>query len=502
MTVQARPVIAEGAEEHRWEDLANWTPVQNHATEMADNFGYFLFGGARGPGKSHWLRWYCIRFLLLCYQYYGLSNVRVMLASESYPTLRDRQISKIEVEFPDWLGYYFSSQSEFRLRSNFGNGVLCLRNLDDTKKYGSAEFALIAVDELTENMYGVFNDLRGCLRWPGFEYSKFVAATNPTGKGAQWVRKLWIESDFPDEIIDAGVQHEFAFLQGLPTDNPFLTQRYWQMLRGLPPILRRAWVEGDWYAGIEGQVYPSFTPENVTVEAEYHPDKGPIYWAIDEGFTQDHPRVVLLCQIPEVNTYHWFYEYYVSYEVGESSIKTVLQTAGYPKPTLATVDPSEAELLPRLWAHGIDTARPRHGVEQGIQRMQHVIEGHDGVRRFLVHPRCKTFVQEMKSYARDKFDRVVKANDHGPDGARYLVWHTYRVQDAEEPEEEQEQEATPGPARGGAGETSQPEPERKPKPKAKAKPKAKPLKDAPPPPPRRGPVGPPPAVAPPGGKKG
>jgi len=35
---------------------------------------------------------------------YNLRGIRAAMFCEDYPTLKDRQISKMEVEFPSWLG--------------------------------------------------------------------------------------------------------------------------------------------------------------------------------------------------------------------------------------------------------------------------------------------------------------------------------------------------------------------------------------------------------------
>src|SRR6202030_21006 len=97
-----------------------------------------------------------------CFDVLGLRNVRVGLFCEDYPTLEDRQISKIRYEFPDWLGSLYRRAGALNcvLRDQWAGGAICLRNLDDPKKYVSAEFAAIAVEELTLNPLSVFNDLR------------------------------------------------------------------------------------------------------------------------------------------------------------------------------------------------------------------------------------------------------------------------------------------------------------------------------------------------------
>lgn len=163
-------------------DLCKFTPKQLLATTEADKHDYTLFGGAAGPGKSYWLRWYPIRKLLQWGKQYNLKGIRGALFSEDFPTLKDRQISKMEVEFPRWLGEIKDTKSHglgFHLRPEFGSHVLSLKNLDDPSKYLSSEFAIIAVEELTMNPEDKFHKLRSRLRWTGIPNPKFIAATNP-----------------------------------------------------------------------------------------------------------------------------------------------------------------------------------------------------------------------------------------------------------------------------------------------------------------------------------
>lgn len=113
------------------------------------------------------------------YKHLKLKGIRVGLFCEDYPALRDRQLSKIKMEFPDWLGSYKEATHEFTLNPAFGNGVICFRNLDNPSKYLSSEFAAIAIDELTLNEQTVFDFLRMRLRWVGVEDPKLIAGRIP-----------------------------------------------------------------------------------------------------------------------------------------------------------------------------------------------------------------------------------------------------------------------------------------------------------------------------------
>lgn len=238
------------------ERLVNPTERQRDFLRAAAEHDFVLYGGAAGGGKSYILRWWLVLYLAWVYRTYGLKNVVVGLFCEDYPSLYDRQISKIKYEFPSELGELKEGTvKNFQLRPEYGGGILALRNLDDPSKYQSAEFAAIAVDELTKNPKETFDFLRFRMRWPGIEHPKFAGATNPGGKGHAWVKKLWKERQFPDEL--QARKHEFAFVQAKASDNPHLNDSYYQALKSLPPDMAKKFAEGDWDT-YTGQYFPQF----------------------------------------------------------------------------------------------------------------------------------------------------------------------------------------------------------------------------------------------------
>ena len=205
---------------------------------------FLLYGGAAGGGKSFFLRWWAV-FYLLALACAGVKRATVGLFCEDYPSLLDRQISKIRTEFPSSLGVLKEGTTrDFELQEKWGSGRILLRNLDDPAKYLSAEFAGIAVDELTLNEQGVFDFLRSRLRWPGVPRPCFVAGTNPSGIGHAWVKRLWIEQQFPRELLP--LKDEFVFVPAKASDNPYLSEQYHADLQTLPPDMAKAYAEGSW----------------------------------------------------------------------------------------------------------------------------------------------------------------------------------------------------------------------------------------------------------------
>lgn len=231
----------------KFSELAGFFPKQLEALEASKRFKFVLFGGSVGSGKSRWIRWTCVYWLMKYYAKYKIKGIRAGLFCEDYPSLNDRHLTKIRFEFPDWLGTYNEAKKEFTLAPEYGSGIIAFRNLDDPSKYLSVEFAVIAIDEINRNPKTTFDMLRSRHRWPGIKDTKFIAGCNPLGEA--WVKNMWVKRMFsPDEKE----QYEFVFVPALPTDNPHLPQEYYKSLESLPENQRKAYLEGNWDAFDEG----------------------------------------------------------------------------------------------------------------------------------------------------------------------------------------------------------------------------------------------------------
>ena len=231
----------------KFTELSNFFPKQIEAKEASKRFKFTLFGGSVGSGKSRWLRWMMVYWLMKYYAKYNIKGIRAGLFCEDYPSLNDRHLSKVKFEFPDWLGRFNEAKHEFTLAPEYGSGIIAFRNLDDPSKYLSVEFAVIGIDEINRNPKTTFDMLRSRHRWPGIKDVKFLAGCNPLGEA--WVKNMWVKRLFPP---DEKEQYEFVFVPALPTDNPHLPQEYYKSLESLPENQRKAYLEGNWDAFDEG----------------------------------------------------------------------------------------------------------------------------------------------------------------------------------------------------------------------------------------------------------
>lgn len=230
-------------EKIKFSELCKFFPKQLEALEYSKRFKYVLFGGSVGSGKSYWIRWTVVYWLMKYYSKYGIKGVRAGVFCEDYPSLNDRHLSKVKFEFPSWLGKFNEAKHEFTLAPEYGSGIIAFRNLDDPSKYLSVEFAVIAIDEVNRNPKTTFDMLRSRHRWPGIKNVKFIAGCNPLGEA--WVKNMWVKRMFPP---DEKEQQEFVYIPALPTDNPHLPVEYYKSLESLPENQRRAYLEGNWDA--------------------------------------------------------------------------------------------------------------------------------------------------------------------------------------------------------------------------------------------------------------
>lgn len=230
-------------EKLKFSELTKFFEKQQVALDATKKWKYVLFGGSVGSGKSYWIRWTTVYWLMKYYSKYGIKGVRAGVFCEDYPSLNDRHLTKVKFEFPDWLGTFNESKHEFTLAPEYGSGIIAFRNLDDPSKYLSVEFAVIAIDEINRNPKTTFDMLRSRHRWPGIPDTKFFAGCNPLGEA--WVKNMWVKRLFPP---DEKEQYEFVFVPALPTDNPHLPKEYYTSLESLPETQRKAYLEGNWDA--------------------------------------------------------------------------------------------------------------------------------------------------------------------------------------------------------------------------------------------------------------
>jgi phage terminase large subunit len=239
--------------------IAQFQPKQLQAwyTLFQKDCKYLLYGGAASGGKSYFLRWAAVGLGIYYAAKYHIRGIPIGLFSEDYPTLKDRQISRIKREFPAYLGELKDTRDEgyvYQIAERYGGAKILLRNLDDPSKYASTEFAAELVEELTKNSLQTFEDLRFRLRYPGIADPRFVAASNPGSIGHEWVKRYFIDQNVGTQEQEQALFH---YVKATVYDNQYVDQTYIQQLQSLPEQKRKAYLEGSWDV-FAGQFFSEF----------------------------------------------------------------------------------------------------------------------------------------------------------------------------------------------------------------------------------------------------
>jgi phage terminase large subunit len=299
------------------------------------------------------------------------------------------------------------------------------------------------MEEATQFEEGDFDEVRGRMRGNKAGWRQVILSTNPDAP-THWIYQRLILGG------EAEVHYSKA------SDNYHNPNDYQDSLDGMRGVERDRLRDGKWtQAG--GLVIDSWLDDydnvegvsrgSVTVEADYIPDGGPVYWWVDDGYTGEkdkvsgafkagsHPRVFLFAQIRPDGTIAVFYESYKIKTLAPAHIQEVvaISTAmNWPVPSRVVYDKAAASLgghlreeLFKVWrlpaSYVTYNAVP---VDQGNNELNTwVAPDGNTVRRLRAHPRCKNLRLEMVTYKiNPKTGRVVKDFDHGPDACRIGLW--------------------------------------------------------------------------------
>lgn len=428
--------------EVKFTELAGFQPKQLEALKAMMEFKYLFYGGAAGGGKSYYIRWASVYLLMYYAQKYGLKGVRVGIFCEDYPALKERHLSKVPFEFPEYLGTLNKSEHEFTVAPEYGGGVIAFRNLDDPSKYLSSEFAAIFVDEMTKNKRQNFDFLNMRLRWVGIPDPKFVGASNPGGIGHGWVKKLWINRDFSGETFKP---KDFAFVQAFYSDNKMLPEEYGEQLASLPEDLRRAYRDGDWDC-FEGQFFPEFSRErNVRSLKDFLADektrtwwdKLPVVGGLDYGYK--NPSCHLSGKY-DADTDKWYifkelYKAGLEYpDLGKEIVVIGQPEVEYYDPSIAAKKDSPRSGLDELKT--VMDCGMKPGFNERVQGWTIVRDYLDN-GRLIIFDNCVNLIREIselvyfatrnKQEDSSRIEDCAKIDDHAPDALRYMIATHKRV---------------------------------------------------------------------------
>ena len=202
-----------------------------------------LYGGAAGGGKSDWL-------LMSALQYVDIPGYAALILRRSFQDLI--KPGAIMARSKEWLEASDAVWNENNHEWTFPRGAKLtfgyLKAEDDVYQYQSAEYQYIGFDELTQFSEFQYNYMRSRIRRPAdidgtnplaHVPLRMRAASNPGGRGHQWVRRRFVDVKVPDRL----------FLPAGLADNPFIDQEsYITALSGLDEHTQAQLLRGDWTA--------------------------------------------------------------------------------------------------------------------------------------------------------------------------------------------------------------------------------------------------------------
>lgn len=236
-----------------------------------------LFGGARGPGKSHWS---LVQVAIDdCQRCPGLKVLFLRkvgkAARESIEDLRSRILMQIPHNYRRQEGIIEFPNGSRIILGHF-------KSEGDIDSYLGLEYDVIVIEESGTISPQKHKAINTCLRTskPNWRPRRYHT-TNPGGVAHTYLKNLFItpwrqESETTTRFIPATYRQ-----------NLFLNKEYVNELERLVGWQRKAWLDGDWDVAA-GQYFSNFSYERVVIKP-FPLEAGWRKWlAMDYGFT--HPN--------------------------------------------------------------------------------------------------------------------------------------------------------------------------------------------------------------------
>lgn len=267
-------------------------PNEKQERALLDRHKYLCFGGARGGGKSWFVR---SKSISGAYVYPG---TKIIIARKTYPELINNHINALRELLrcdnkTNRLAKYNSTDKELIFPNGSRIKFMHCENSKALGKWQGNECDWLFIDEATQFTEDEFKKMSACVRGVNNIPKRVYLTCNPDNVGLAWVKRLFIDRNFKSNEDP----EEYAFIQSLVQDNKALMESnpdYIKNLEALPKAIREAWLNGKWDAYI-GQFFEEFTdnPEGYITRTYTHviePFDIPLGWKIYRSFDWGYSR--------------------------------------------------------------------------------------------------------------------------------------------------------------------------------------------------------------------
>lgn len=239
---------------------------------------YVAYGGARGGGKSWAAR---IKAVLLALEYDG---IQILLLRRDLHSLRENHIYPLLKLLGD-IAQYKATTREFVFENDSRIVLGYCAAETDVLQYQGQSYDVIFMEEATQFSEFAFTALTESNRSSGLLKKPFAPrmyfTCNPGGVGHAWVKRLFIDRNYKN----AERAEDYTFIPSRVYDNPYLMENspdYVRSLENLPPMRRKAMLDGDWDV-FEGQYFSEFDRALHVVRPFELPPDVARYIALDYG---------------------------------------------------------------------------------------------------------------------------------------------------------------------------------------------------------------------------
>ena len=262
------------------------SPNEKQKLALKDKHRHIGYGGARGGGKSWFVR---TKATALALNYAG---IKILIMRQTYPELEQNHIRHLRGMLIDIAKYNQSLKRFTFINGSTIDFQYCKNDADLVRLQGS-EYDVIFIDEATNFSEYQLKAIAACCRGVNDFPKRIYYTCNPGGQGHGYIKRIFIDKRYEDtENPD-----DYYFIQALVQDNKALMEadpEYLKFLEALPPKLRDAWLYGSWDM-FEGQFFEEFKddPEHYADRQWTHviepfdiPSGWKVYRSYDFGYSK------------------------------------------------------------------------------------------------------------------------------------------------------------------------------------------------------------------------
>lgn len=393
----------------------SFLPVQITALESLNKYGFTLYSGAVGAGKTLLLAHAAIKACL------NNPGVKGIIGSLTYTQLKNVVFTVFKEElwkYQDLLNkngipvklITNISASHGKMYVEFYNGsIIYFLSMDKEEKIRGYTIDFFCLDEPIEIDETIFDQLIARRRGTKLP-TKFALLTTNPGAETHWIYQRFYRSK------DTNYFH----VETTTYDNVFLPEDY---IANMEAAYDEDWIRrflnGKWGA-YEGQIYKAFNRDKHVVEPI---DRDYRFIIAGMDFGVRNPSAILVIGVTHDNKAYVIDEYYApTTSVKLSKILEALNKKYKFKKVWC--DPSALDLITQCKRIGLPVFKAENDIPSGISKVKSLIEK----GRLFIHNTCRNTIRELESYRykKDKTgenpeERPVKCDDHTCDALRYAL---------------------------------------------------------------------------------